>query len=148
MPGRTTHAQAGAIAGAAVAAYRSRHATGDQQIAETVGGILGGLLGGMLPDLLEPATTPNHRSVAHSAVAAGTLTFARVAEWQARCRTAAEGAAKRSLLHPIGSPERNSAEWDAMLWRLVAGFLVGLVVGYGSHLLLDAGTPRGLPFVT
>jgi hypothetical protein len=147
MPRRSTHARAGVLAGAGIAAYRSRHATGNEQIAEAVGGALGGLLGGLLPDLLEPATTPNHRSVAHSAVAAGTLSLARLAEWQAECRTAAEAVVKRSLAHPLGSAERGSAEWDAMFWRLLAGFLVGLVAGYGSHVLLDAGTPRGLPFL-
>lgn len=147
MPRRSTHAQVGALAGVAAAAYRSRDATGDQRLAETVGGALGGLLGGLLPDILEPATTPNHRSVAHSAAAAGTLSFARLAEWQAECRTAADAAVKRSLAHPVGSVERGRAEWDAMLWRLLAGFLVGLVAGYGSHLVLDAAAPRGLPFI-
>lgn len=147
MPRRSTHAQAGVLAGVAVAAYRSRDATGDQQLAETVGGALGGLLGGLLPDILEPAKTPNHRSVAHSAVAAGTLSLARLAEWQAECRTAAEAAVQRSLAHPFGSAERGRAEWEAMLWRLLAGFLVGLVAGYGSHLMLDAATPRSLPFI-
>jgi hypothetical protein len=147
MPRRSVHAPAGAVSGAALAAYRSRQAPTDQRIAETVGGTLGGLLGGLLPDLIEPAYTPNHRSIAHSAVAGSALTLARLAEWQAGCRTAADNALKRSILYPLGSDERSSAERDAILWRLLAGFLVGLVAGYGSHLVLDASTPRGLPFV-
>ena len=147
MPRRSTHAQVGALAGVGAAAFRSRHAPAEHRILETVGGAIGGLCGGLLPDLIEPAETPNHRSIAHSAIAGGALTLARLAEWQAACRTAADNSTKLSLLHPIGSPERSSAEWDALLWRLFAGFLVGLVAGYASHLALDAGTPRGLPFI-
>jgi hypothetical protein len=43
--------------------------------------------------------------------------------------------------------ERAGAEWEALFWRTMAGFLIGFVVGYSSHLLLDAATARGLPIV-
>jgi membrane-bound metal-dependent hydrolase YbcI (DUF457 family) len=147
MPNYSTHAQTGAMVGALAAVYRARSAPTDQMVAETVGGLLGGWLGGILPDVLEPARDPNHRKLAHSLAAGGALTLARIAEWQAGCRTAADAATSRSLMHPMGSSERSSAEWDAFFWRLLAGALVGLVAGYASHLALDAGTPRGLPLL-
>lgn len=147
MPNYSTHARAGAVVGILAAAYRAREAPTSQMAAEALGGLLGGWVGGVLPDVLEPARDPNHRKLAHSAVAGGALTLARIAEWQASCRTAADAATNRSLAHPIGSAERSAAEWDAFFWRLLAGALVGLVAGYTSHLVLDAGTPRGLPLL-
>lgn len=147
MPNRATHAKVGAAVGATVAVYRARSAPVNHVIAEGVGGLLGGWVGGVLPDVLEPATSPNHRRFAHSVVAGGTLTFARLAEWQATCRTSADRAAEVAILHPADSPERSQAELSALFWRFLAGALVGLVAGYASHLILDATTTRGLPFI-
>ena len=147
MPNRATHAQVGAAAGGICAALRVAGAPTTHQLAETIGGLIGGWVGGVLPDVLEPATTPNHRQAAHSVVAGGTLMLARLAEWQAGCRAAADGAARRALLLPLRSDERRRAETEALVWRFVAGALVGLVAGYASHLLLDATTARGLPFL-
>lgn len=147
MPNFATHARAGAASGALVAFYRARSAPTDQLLAETVGGLVGGFVGGVLPDVLEPARDPNHRKLAHSVAAGGALTLARIAEWQAACRSSAEAATVRIAACPVGSVERSRAEWDALFWRLLAGALVGLVTGYASHLALDAGTPRGLPLI-
>lgn len=147
MPDYATHARAGAVSGALVALYRARSAPSDQMLAETLGGLVGGFVGGVLPDVLEPARDPNHRKLAHSVIAGGALTLTRVAEWQAACRSTADAATARVAAYPVGSSERSRAEWDALFWRLVAGALVGLVTGYASHLVLDAGTPRGLPLL-
>jgi hypothetical protein len=147
MPNRATHARAGAAVGVGAAVYCAREAPTEQLLAEAVGGLLGGWLGGVMPDVLEPATSPNHRKLAHSAVAGGALTLARIAEWQASCRTAADAAASRATAHPLGTSERSRAEWEVLLWRLLAGALVGFVAGYASHLALDAGTARGLPLL-
>jgi membrane-bound metal-dependent hydrolase YbcI (DUF457 family) len=147
MPNRSTHALVGALAGGTVAASRVTGEATVEFAAETVGGLIGGWAGGVLPDLLEPATSPHHRQTAHSMVAAGALTMAKVAEWQAACRSASAAARERASVLPLGCQERNDAELAAVLWRLLAGILVGLVVGYGSHLALDACTPRGLPLI-
>ncbi len=147
MPNRATHARVGAAVGTLAALYRARTVPADQLMAEVVGGLLGGCIGGVLPDVLEPATNPNHRNLAHSALAGGALMLARIAEWQAHCRAAADEATNRARLHPAGSAACSSAQREAMLWRLLAGALVGLVAGYVSHLVLDAGTAHGLPLV-
>lgn len=146
MPRRRTHVFAGAASGAAFAAYRSWDAPPPQLVAETLGGLVGGCFGGILPDLLEPATSPNHRHLAHSVVAGGALTLARIGEWQASCRLAADAAMDRSRRHAVDCPERRQAETEAIFWRFFAGALVGLVAGYASHLILDATTKRSLPF--
>jgi len=36
------------------------------------------------------------------------------------------------------------AEW---FWSFLAGVLGGMTPGYLSHLVLDAGTARGIPFL-
>ena len=32
----------------------------------------------------------------------------------------------------------------ALLWRLLCGFVIAIVIGYASHRILDATTPRSL----
>jgi len=53
---------------------------------------LGGVYGGRLPDVLEPATSSWHRSLAHSGAAGGAIVATRSAlmEWQKFCRERAE----------------------------------------------------------
>jgi hypothetical protein len=46
------------------------------------------------------------------------------------------------------SLEQTWAEISEFIWTLLAGFLNGLAAGYVSHLLLDATTPRGIPFLS
>jgi membrane-bound metal-dependent hydrolase YbcI (DUF457 family) len=79
---------------------------------------LGGLLGSMLPDILEPAYHPNHRSLAHSWSAAGTMVWFAISVIQSETASARQKA----------------------FWR---SFLLGAL----SHLALDACTPKSLPLV-
>jgi membrane-bound metal-dependent hydrolase YbcI (DUF457 family) len=146
MPNRATHEVVGAASSAAFTLLRVGDAPIPHAFAEVLGGAVGGWVGGLLPDVLRPATTPNHRKLAHSVVAGGTLTLARLAEWQAACRTEARSSVARALLLALGSDARRRAEWDALAWRFLGGILAGLV-GYASHLMLDAGTAKGLPLL-
>lgn len=147
MPNRATHEVVGAASGAAFTLLRAGTSPTPQAASEVLGGTFGGWLGGLLPDVLEPATSPNHRELAHSLVAGGTLTFARLAEWQAKCRAEAKCCEARAFAFALGSDARRSAEWEILGWRFLAGLLVGLVAGYASHLILDAGTAKGLPLL-
>jgi membrane-bound metal-dependent hydrolase YbcI (DUF457 family) len=147
MPNRATHASVGAGVSAGLAVAPLTHLQQSQALPELVGAMIGGYVGGILPDLLEPATSPNHRQMAHSLLAAAGLTFARVAEMQAACRGRADAHEQGAAGLPAGCSERNDAEVASMLWRLLAGTILGLVVGYASHLVLDASTSHGLPFL-
>lgn len=86
----------------------------------TLGGVAGsfslGIIGGALPDLIEPATNPNHRQFFHSV---------------ALILVAILG--KEKLYEILGLNERMRRYFD---WFLSA---------YGSHLICDARTPKGLP---
>lgn len=77
-----------------------------------------GAIGGLVPDLLEPALHPNHRQFFHSYVASGLLVVAN----HHVLRNREIDPALRAAVH-LGS------------------------LGFASHLLADAGTPKGLPLV-
>lgn len=147
MPGRRTHTWVGGATGLVAAVYRVRGMPDGQVIAAALGGFLGGWLGGIAPDGLEPATDPNHRKFAHSVVAAGTLCLAPTTQFEAWCMANAAAWDQAAFAHPAGTAERSQAELKAWLWRVVAGAAIGAIAGYASHLLLDAGTPRGLPMI-
>ena len=118
MPNAKTHFLVGAAIGAGL--YCLIQKAQDQPI--ELHGLLGmGLVGGvagLLPDIIEPATSPNHRELAHSFAA----------------------------LIAVGAGINNLNERQDMdaaqkgLWNTLA-------LGYASHLLLDAGTPAGLPIM-
>lgn len=67
---------------------------------------------GWVPDLLEPATNPNHRGVCHSVAAGFAVAWAL-----------------------------SGRHTERLPWALRLLMLMG-VVGYGSHLLADAMTPK------
>ena len=77
----------------------------------------GGAAIAALPDLLEPATSPNHRALFHSLACGGVICFAAFGKHTEDM----EPGAKHSL-------------------RVAA-------LSYLSHLFLDGGTPKGLPII-
>ncbi len=91
-----------------------------------------------------------HRSLAHSyaLVVVGFATVPdRVFRWQEYCRVQAAFHDRMSQ----ASLEEWRRAWHALcafLWRVAGGFMVGVAVGYLSHLALDQATPRGLPLFT
>jgi len=87
-------------------------------IIKSVSSAVVGGIGGVLPDLIEPAVDPNHRGAGHSVVAGGMLASAH----------------RRIWANPDIDP------WFKQI-------VTDLAVGYGTHLVLDAGTPRGLPLL-
>ncbi|MHB8837782.1 MAG: metal-dependent hydrolase [Gemmatimonadaceae bacterium] len=144
---RASHVLAGAAAGALVVTLRARHHDIPLSSAELVGGLIGGVFGGVLPDILDPTTDSNHRRLAHSFAAGGTLLVRQVWKLREACEFHANEAAQRARTSPSGSRIRASHEGDEMFWRFAAGAWTGLLSGYASHLVLDAATPRGLPLL-
>jgi hypothetical protein len=149
MPNRVTHLPVGGFAGMTTAALLARNESVECVILESIGGLVGGIIGGITPDLLEPATSPWHRKFCHSYVAGGggLLTAGWVTEWQVECRRLAAEQRTKALTLAVGSQERSMAELMAVVWSVIAGVIVGLLAGYGSHLVLDATTERGLPLL-
>jgi membrane-bound metal-dependent hydrolase YbcI (DUF457 family) len=71
----------------------------------------------LLPDLLEPATTPNHRSFCHSVTAAALVAYA-----------------------VSGTHTKECSQSEFLL-------LTMLGLGYLSHLAADATTPRSITLI-
>lgn len=88
----------------------------------TMGGIMGslflGMVGGLMADWLEPASHPNHRKFFHSLVfMGGTFLY------------------KDELCEWLGLGQEGRKYFD---WFISA---------YGSHLVLDSATAKGLPII-
>jgi len=120
MSSARVHATAGFAAGALIAAV-DQHVKGNgNPLAVLAGGGIGSVATG-LPDVLEPAIHSHHRQFFHSIVYAalvGKLTYDAY-HWEP------------------------TTDGDKILRWLA------LIVGtaYSAHLLLDFGTPRGLPIL-
>jgi inner membrane protein len=147
MSDKSTHSAVGAVAGGLAALATARSENGWSFVAELAGGVVGGVHGARLPDILEPALHSHHRKFFHSMIAATGGTYVSVkhgptpAAWlrqravELKERAAAESDPLRRLLVFLA----------AMACHFAIGYLVGGAAGYGSHLALDAASPRSLP---
>ncbi len=117
MPNNKTHFTVGA--GTSIFTYllnkSSRNEATSLEEVITVG-FLGGAAA-TLPDILDPPTSPKHRSVGHSIALSGSLIpiLQRIKE----------------------NPQINQNQKD---------IAESVFAGFASHLAMDAGTPAGLPF--
>ena len=116
---RSTHGWVGAIAAAGIELLDCRFNWKEVDWWRVLASAGVGALAAAAPDVLEPALHPNHRSICHSMAAGGAVSY---------------GLAKLD-------PGSAGGEWQYSLVRAA-------VVGYLSHLLLDATTPKGLPVLT
>lgn len=149
MADRRTHKVVGGASGAIAAAYVAQNSEPIHVLMEALGGAIGGVLGSLLPDEFEPAIHSWHRSFAHSlsGAAAGVATLpALIDRWQEHCRARA---VSHDRLCEQASDEA-SRLWHALCavaWRILSGLIIGIAVGYLSHLASDTMTPRGLPLL-
>lgn len=149
MANGRTHRRVGTVAGAAAAAISARNERQLDAVLETLGGALGGRFGAMLPDIFEPATSPHHRAIAHSATFGVGVPGAMHAGPR---RPAVKRLRERADHHLALAKDQNRPfllrVLDAILYaifRVGAGACSGVPIGYLSHLALDATTPRCLP---
>lgn len=148
-----THQGVAVLAGAVAGFYSARDLDGAPAIARIVGAILAAKIGGALPDVLEPATHSWHRGTFHSVAAlmgSGYLMMdppVRAREWLAGLEEAAVRLRREWETLSPGHPDRSGIWMREMFYHVVVGAAAGLVVGYVSHLLLDANTPRRLPLL-
>ena len=116
MPGRATHEFAGSLTAIAVAATMP-----SASIVSVGASYFIGKNAGRIPDLLEPATSPNHRKFFHSWMALGAMSYG----WKKAYDREPETDLEKFL-------------------RYVA--LVGGAAAI-SHLVLDSLTPKSLPLI-
>lgn len=116
MNGMTHRLTAGVAIGLFMANEEEK--TGKQSLHPVVGGVGGAILTN-LPDLLEPATSPNHRQFFHSLLFAGVLVggFVKLHKWEAE----------------------SSSD------KFLRGLGMVAISAYLIHLALDATTAKSLP---
>jgi hypothetical protein len=154
MPDNATHQRAADLAGLGIGLYSASELEGWPALCRILGCVVDAKLAAALPDLLEPAISSWHRGSLHSygALASGVTVAGRPPAWARDWIAAREQAADRARR------ERESLQTDhpdrAGLWlaEMAEHFAIGVLVGappggYVSHLLLDAGSPRGLPLL-
>jgi hypothetical protein len=136
MPNRKEHDMFGAITGGGVAFFCSREQKLLQQIIETFGGVLGGQIGSRIPDIVDPATSPNHRAIGHAvvpAVAAMSWYLENVGDWQDAFRNRS-----RQFMDEANRSDKFLETVVnmviAIFFGLAAGATVGFAAGHVSHL--------------
>jgi len=149
MPNRRTHTAVGAPSGLACSVFTSLGQDFPDFITECFGGLCGGWTGAALPDIIDPPNHPGHRSLGHGLVPVGAgLVFwaENLGSWQDSLRRLANEHQMQQITaqDPLASLGHLLAE---LFFRFLAGFLAGLGAGYYSHIILDHGTPRCIPFV-
>ena len=149
MANHREHLIAGAAAGFGICLLTAVAAGRKISISELIGAVVSGMTFSKLPDILEPAIHPNHRSTFHS------LGFIGAAappawKWSEEKMQEHRRLAEMSRIQAdaaTSQQERNRWQMMALAHDLAAGFFVGIVPGYVSHLLADSLTPKGLPIL-
>ena len=121
MPSNKVHTMAGVAVGVATFFALDDEPSQNNPLMDIGLTTFAGAIGGKLPDIIEPATSPNHRAFFHSwPILAGTVLLMReLYKWQ-----------------PVKAPEKQCRK-----------FLIAACAGYSSHLFLDSLTPKSLPII-
>lgn len=148
MDGRI-HRAVAVPSGIGVSLLQSQGQTLTGRIVEAAGAGCAAAIGASLPDRLDPPNGPDHRSWAHSILlAAGTAPVVAnhlpATQLRLRAQAAAHAQAAQWATDPSVRIWHTLCEW---FYLFLSGCVVGLAVGYGSHLALDAFTPRSLPLI-
>ncbi len=149
MPSAKVHVPTSAGAGLLYSLHEARDEAPMHQIVEGVGGTIGGGFGGRIPDLLDPPTSPLHRSHAHSVTLAAVLVGIRkhLQVGTAHLRIEADRWDADAQQHEEWSLDWSVCKGVALALRALAGFMNGLYAGYLCHLGLDFCTPAGLSVI-
>ena len=149
MDGKT-HRAVAIPAGICISLFQSKGEPLVDRIIEAAGAGCGAPIGAIIPDRLDPLNNgPNHRSWVPSVsltMAGGHLIRQKLSEAQQylRAQSTAHAQEAKSATDPLVRIWHILCAW---LCLFLAGCLAGFVVGYGSHLMLDAFTPRSLPLI-
>lgn len=139
MARRKTHRAVGIVSGAGTAliltAQDANFFTG---LMRTIAGGCGGAIGSWVADIIDWPDSPRHRSIAHSVTINGSL-YLKL---------------KKHFKYCIAWLEKKAAElleagkaFLSCLCEMLAAFLIGLVAGHVSHLVVDACKGEGLPLI-
>lgn len=150
MSSKKMHTTIGVMSGVGTVYSCNQYMKSQHTASDYVGAIIGGYFGARLADIIDPPTSPNHRSVGH-----GLLQNAMILKWVAsnigelreECFKKAQDYKEQALMlndNPLMSLLYSIIS-EAYLF--IAGLAVGVIAGHVSHLALDATTPKFLPVI-
>ncbi len=148
MPNKATHVVAGSLAGGGYSLYCARTQCPRVMFLEALGGMAGGAPGGAFPDWIDTPDSPNHRGIAHGALAVAGLAYA--AENVEKAQSYLRRRAMQYAYESQRAPSPALRVWYGILeilMHILAGAAAGFLAGCASHLALDFGTPRSLPLI-
>lgn len=152
MPNAAAHKALGAVCGMAASNYYvtpflrpEEEENGKPTLLLT--GLMAGGVGGRIPDVLDPPIHPNHRGIYHSVAMGcialcGAILTVKALEYlyQRHCQTRTRSRGPQTTHESSGSSSGISLKQAA-----VGAVILALLAGILSHLVADAGTPKGLP---
>ena len=144
MPNRKTHVWSSLGVSLVLGMINQRVQKAHDRPPFLLGATAGGAVGGMMPDVLEPATSPCHRKVCHAILPAFAVAIWAAKGWAAMLNALVAWAEEAPDPRDAGVNQTSFVRAGRFL---VVGFAFGLAPGYGTHLVLDACTPKGLPLL-
>ncbi len=114
--------------------------TSEHYLMDYLGAAIGGYIGAKIPDIIDPPTSPNHRSIGHSVVFNTLLlkwVLSNIDKFRTYCLKQAN--------------EKQNCDGSISLtsefYRFSAGVSFGITAGHISHLALDMTTAKSLPLI-
>lgn len=140
MSSGKTHRTVGVAIGVGAVFAHNYIATSEHHFMDYLGAAIGGYIGAKIPDIIDPPTSPNHRSIGHSAVLNTLLikwVLSNIGTFRTYCF-------KQANEKQNGD---GSINFTSECYRFLAGVSLGIIAGHVSHLALDATTPKSLPLI-
>lgn len=143
------HQSVGFVGGGITAWYLASGQSAADRLIETIGGAVAGVAGAKAPDWIDPPTSPRHRSLGHGLIPIGTLAswaISNLRGWQESLRSEAIALQAELRAESCGL-RRVLLQLGILGCLLAAGAIGGFILGYLSHVVLDATTPTSIPWI-
>lgn len=144
---RKAHVTIGTTCALATVAF-NKDVKDENMFQQIVGLAIGGYLGARAPDIIDPPTSPNHRSIGHGIIPTSfglSKVWDNVApEWETYFRKKASDYRNKYETEP--DPLKKIMLWIChQFFSCLVWACKGFVIGYGSHLVCDFSTKKSLP---
>jgi|GEM_PF-1666301 len=147
MPNAGSHAGAGAIGGLALVGLSSAVLGRTPGLIDVLSSTAATMVGSLLPDVIEPSVSPNHRGLFHSKLLVVVLVISSIKLLGAILERMTPRCSGTYPEDPCGLANRQdeitASRGESLLVLLVLALFVGVLI----HLMMDGGTPKGLPMI-
>lgn len=148
MSNRADHIVAGALASGCMATYLNKNDPSPDFLTDALSIFIGGWIGSKLPDIIDPPTSPRHRSIGHGMIQSSLLTRKALSIIPVFRKACFDASAEYEV-----KASKETGIWNlfyrliSFVFKFMAGLAPGILAGYVSHLALDFSTPMCLPLL-